>query len=70
MKSPTNVSLEPLVTVAEIARLLGVPRSFVYERTARGDIPCYRVGRLLRFRVSEVERWVADGGSAPRGTRE
>lgn len=64
MKPPTtSTSPEPLVTVAEIARLLGVPHSFVYERTSRGEIPCYRVGRLLRFKVSEVERWVAEGGS-------
>lgn len=68
MNQPTR-SVEPFVTVAEIARLLGVPRSFIYERTARGQIPCYRVGRLLRFKVSEVERWLAEGGSALRGPR-
>lgn len=49
---------EPLVTVAEVARLLGVPRSFVYEKAAKGQIPCYRAGRYLRFRVSEIERWL------------
>ena len=58
---------EKFVTVADIARLLGVPRSFVYERTARGEIPCYRVGRLLRFKVSEVEAWLS--AERPGGRR-
>ncbi|HVD40214.1 MAG TPA: helix-turn-helix domain-containing protein [Solirubrobacterales bacterium] len=57
-KPPT--SREPFVNVAEIARLLDVPPSFIYERTARGEIPCYRVGRLLRFKVSEVESWLSE----------
>lgn len=68
MLSAPNKS-EPFITVAEIARLLGVPRSFIYERTARGDIPCYRVGRLLRFRVSEVERWLTESASKQGGRR-
>ncbi len=61
MSSNNVTKPEPFVTVADIARLLGVPSSFIYERTARGEIPCYRVGRLLRFKVSEVEHWLAEG---------
>ena len=56
----TPTSPEPFVSVAHIARLLGVPASWVYERTSRGEIPHYRVGRYVRFRVSEVERWLAE----------
>ena len=31
------------------------------------DFPAHRVGRLLRFRLSEVDEWVkAGGGSGPK----
>lgn len=56
---------EPFVTVAEVARHLGVPRSWVYERTASGDIPHVRVGRYVRLRLSEVDRWLDE--SSRRG---
>ncbi len=59
MPTPTPTSPEPYITVASLARVLGVPASWVYERTAKGEIPHYRVGRYVRFRLSEVERWLA-----------
>jgi excisionase family DNA binding protein len=49
---------EPYVSVPVVAELLGVPASWVYERTARGEIPYRRVGRYLRFRISEIEAWL------------
>lgn len=58
MNSAHKSDVEPFVTVDTVARLLGVPRSFVYEKAAAGELPCYRAGRYLRFRVSEVERWL------------
>lgn len=58
--TPSTSAPEPFITVATLSRLLGVPSSWVYERTATGDIPHYRVGRYVRFRVSEVEAWLAD----------
>ncbi len=49
-----------LMTVSEVSALLRVPQSWVYARTS-GDgeqIPHLKLGKLLRFRRSEVERWV------------
>ena len=43
-----------MVGVEELATLLAVKRSWVYEHAKRGKLPCYRVGRYLRFRTSEV----------------
>jgi excisionase family DNA binding protein len=44
-----------LSTTEEVAELLGIPRSTVYELTRRGDLPARRVGRrwlFLRERVA------------------
>jgi excisionase family DNA binding protein len=48
---------EPYITLAEAAAHLGVKRSWLYNRQDLG-IPKYRVGRTLRFRVSELDAWM------------
>jgi len=63
MPTPTSQT-EPFITVATLSRILGVPRSWVYQRTATGEIPHYRVGRYVRFRVSEVEAWLSQERAA------
>jgi excisionase family DNA binding protein len=50
-----------LATVAQIAELLQVQKSWVYERTRRRGverIPCFKLGKYLRFSRCEVLEWV------------
>lgn len=54
----TTPAPEPLVDVATVARLLGVPKSWVYERAKQYGLPHVFVGRYLRFRLSEVQEWM------------
>lgn len=62
-----------LLTAAEVAELLGVPVSWVYEQSRRGRIPTVTLGRYRRYRREAIESWVAeleaDRGHAvrPRG---
>ncbi len=51
-----------LVTVEEMAGYLQVPASWLYARTASNAIPHVRVGRYVRFNVSEVMAWLAESG--------
>ncbi|MGA7462874.1 MAG: helix-turn-helix domain-containing protein [Candidatus Korobacteraceae bacterium] len=53
--------IEELMTVNEIAALLKVPPSWVYERARRRGrerIPHVKLGKYLRFSVAEVGTWV------------
>jgi excisionase family DNA binding protein len=52
---------EPLLTAAEVADLLAVPRSSVYEYTRRlhDPLPCVQIGRHRRFHRSAIEAWLA-----------
>ena len=56
--------LEPrrLLTVRELAPRLrvGVPR--LYEMAREGLIPSIRLGRQLRFELTQIERWIDAGG--------
>lgn len=50
-----------LMDVAEIARVLHVPVSWVYERTRRRGqerIPHIKLGKYLRFEIDSVREWL------------
>lgn len=44
--------------VAWVAEFLGVSRSWVYQATASGVIPCVRIGALVRFDPAVIKAWV------------
>lgn len=54
-----------LLTAAEVAELLGVPTTWVYEQSRRGRIPTVTLGRYRRYRRDAIEEWVEriEGGS-------
>lgn len=58
-----TVSLhEPLMTAAQVAELLCVPRSSIYEyaRRQHDPLPAIEIGRHRRFLRSDLERWLAE----------
>ena len=58
-----DAQFDELMTVSEIAALLKVPVSWVYERTRRPGIermPHVKLGKYLRFSVSEVRNWLQE----------
>lgn len=50
--------MRPLLRPAEAARILGVSRSQIYRLAALGEIAHVRVGRSVRFRLEDLERFV------------
>src|SRR5579863_1694718 len=57
---------EPLVDAHEAGKLLGMSAAAVRAAAYRGTLPSHRIGRLLRFRVTEL---LPDRGNARSGTR-
>ncbi len=53
-----SVMKEPLLSVEELAAKLKIERSWIYDKTRRGEIPMLRVGKYCRFRLSEVLDWL------------
>lgn len=47
-----------LLTVAELADYLGVPKKTVYGCWQRWGLKAFKVGRQLRFRERHVEEWL------------
>jgi putative molybdopterin biosynthesis protein len=51
---------EELLTVDQVQELLKVGRTFAYSLVRSGELPSYRVGRLLRVRRRDVEHWLEE----------
>jgi excisionase family DNA binding protein len=52
---------EPWVSLEEIAEHLGVSPDTVHRWIRAKKVPAHRVGRLWKFKVSEVDDWVRAG---------
>ncbi len=57
--------VERLLTPDELSEWLHVPKQTVYRWRTRGGGPsAYRVGRHVRYAISDVERWLEERRSA------
>ncbi|MBO3085689.1 helix-turn-helix transcriptional regulator [Cellulomonas fengjieae] len=80
-ESPTSAStqstatadgLEPLLSIETLAEYVGVPVVTIYRWRTEGKGPCaVRIGRHLRFALSDVRAWLetvheSQPGIAPR----
>ncbi len=50
-----------LATIDETAIFLNVPKSWLYDRTRRNEIPCVRLGKYVRFDLDEIAAWARSG---------
>ena len=62
------MSVEPWVSVDEVAKHLGVAKDSVYRWIEAKGLPARRVGRLWKFKLSEVDAWVNVAGAHDRRT--
>jgi excisionase family DNA binding protein len=58
-----------LLTAEQVARLLGVPRTWVYEQSRCGRIPTVTLGRYRRYRPEAIDAWVRQLEAPARGAR-
>lgn len=54
---------EDLMDVRDVARRLKVPVRYVYRLVAERRIPFVKIGHLLRFKPSDVDKWIEQLGS-------
>lgn len=57
-------AIEPWLSVEELSRHLGVSKETIYRWLERKRIPAHRMGKLWKFKPSEVDVWVQNGGAA------
>ena len=55
---------ERWLSVEEIASHLGMSKETIYRWVEKKKIPAHKIGRQWRFKASEVDTWVHDGGAS------
>jgi len=53
-----KVKMEKLLTIDELAKVLSVKKSTIYQWVHLGLIPHIKVGRLLRFKEGNIQKWL------------
>ena len=54
---------ERWLSVEEIMAHLGVARDTIYRWIDQKSLPAHRLGKLWKFKISEVDDWVRSGGA-------
>jgi excisionase family DNA binding protein len=52
------LSFEPLLDSEEAAALLKIDDKSLQAMARSGQVPAFRIGKLWRFRASELDKWV------------
>jgi excisionase family DNA binding protein len=58
--------MDRMMTVRQVAELLGVHENWVYDQAASGELPSYKIGGTRRFDPDEVRGWIAEHREAER----
>jgi excisionase family DNA binding protein len=54
-----NDGMDKWMTTTELSEYIDMPIATIYAKNSRGEMPPrYRVGKSLRYRLSEVDQWV------------
>jgi excisionase family DNA binding protein len=52
--------MESMMTVRQVAELLGVHENWVYDQAASGELPSYKIGGTRRIDRDELRGWIAE----------
>ena len=53
-----EVFLREFLTITELSEYVNIKRSTLYSMVESGEIPHYRVRRLIRFKKQDVDAWM------------
>jgi len=56
----SSIDTENFLTVPDVASILSVKQSTVYQWAKSGEIPHYKLGRIVRFKRKDLEAWIED----------
>ena len=58
--------METYLSIEGLAKYLGIAEKTVRKWVLNGDIPYHKIMKIIRFRVSEIERWIETSGKFPQ----
>jgi excisionase family DNA binding protein len=65
---------QPLMTIKDVAEYMQLAEQTIQRYVLKKEIPFHKVGKVIRFRFSEVEQWINEGRRkgrhSPDGNRQ
>jgi len=61
-----NPLTDQLYTVAQVAKVLHLPTTWIYERTRKNAIPYHKFGKYIRFTTSDLAEILVICSRGPR----
>jgi len=61
---------EPWASVDDVAKHLGIAKDTVYRWIESKGMPAHKVGRLWKFKLSQVDAWIEAGGASADESKE
>ena len=58
--------IERWMSMEEITGHLGVSRESVIQWIAKKNMPAHKLGKLWKFKISEVDEWIESGDASKR----
>jgi excisionase family DNA binding protein len=59
-----------LYTIDEVAKILHLKKTWLYERTRKNAIPFHRLGKYIRFTEADLQAIVAMGATPPTWAKD
>ena len=60
-----GVHKDHILDVGGLAKYLSVDSNWIYKQVSLREIPHFKVGKYLRFKRSEVDKWIAKSTIMP-----
>jgi len=60
------ITTEKWSSLEEIAEHLGVSKDTIYRWIATKQMPAHKIGKLWKFKISEIDKWVTKGEAADK----
>ena len=54
--------MEKYLTIEDLANYLKLAEQTIRRWVLNREIPYHKIKKVIRFRVSEIEKWIDDGG--------
>ena len=58
--------MQRMMKAKEVAEYTQIPLQMIYRKTRSGEMPCYRIGRSIRYKIDEVEASMKGGRDAKK----
>lgn len=60
----SEILMDNWIGIEEAANYLGVTKETIRNWIKKTDIPAHKIGKLWKFKASELDAWVKSGNSA------